>query len=85
MSEINFYQNNPSLQALTLLPVFPKPANWIYSFGFASETAEPTDAVTYNNKFSIPNAINQFNFAYLTTYTKFLIGIAICLIIILLE
>jgi hypothetical protein len=86
MNEINFYQNNPSLQALTLLPGFPKPANWIYSLGFASLSGWTYRCRhTYNNKFSIPNAINQFDFAYLTTYTNLLIGIAICLIILLLE
>jgi len=54
-------------------------------FGFASLTGWTYRCRhTYAKKFSIPNAINQFNFNYLGTYNNFLIGIAIGLIVIIL-
>lgn len=68
------------------MPGFPQPGNWAYLFGFASLTGWTYKCRhTFANKFSIPNAINQFNFTYSTTYTNFLIGIAIALIVIILE
>jgi hypothetical protein len=85
MTEIDFYNNNANLKALTLLPGFPQPGNWVYKFGFTSLTGWTYRCRhTFANKFSIPNAINQFNFSYSTTYTNFLIGIAIGLIVIIL-
>ena len=86
MNEISFYQNNPRLQALTLLPGFPQPGNWAYKLGFASLAGWTYRCRhTFSNKFSIPNAVNQFSFAYLGTYNNFLIGITVCLILVLLE
>lgn len=85
MTEILFYQNNQKLNALSSLAGFPQPGNWKYKFGFASLTGWTYKCRhTYNNKFSIPNAINQFNFVYLSTYRNFLIGITVCLVIIVL-
>lgn len=86
LTQIDFYQYNPKLLNLTTLPGFPTPGNWKYLLGFESLTGW-----TYNcrhnqqKKFSIPNAITQFSFTYRTDYQNFLIGVAVCLIIILLQ
>ncbi len=86
MTEINFYNNNANLKALSSIPGFPQPGNWMYLFGFASLTGWTYRCRhTFSNKFSIPNAIDQFNFTYSTTYTNFLVGVAVGLIIIILE
>ena len=85
-TEINFYNSNPQLQALTVTPGFPAPGNWQYMLGFASMTGW-----TYNcrhnqqGKFAIPKAISQFSFDYKTQYQNFLVGVTVCLVIILLE
>lgn len=85
MSEISFYQNNPKLQALTTIPGFPQPGNWVYKFGFSAQIGWTYRCRhTFNNKFSIPNAINQFSFTYLSTYNNLLIGIATALVVIFL-
>lgn len=69
MTEITFYASNPNLQAMTAIAGFPQPDNWKYLFGFASLTGWTYKCRhTYNNKFSIPNAIDQFNFTYKTSY-----------------
>jgi hypothetical protein len=86
MSEISFYANNQQLQNLTLLPGFPQPGNWLYNLGFASLTGWTYKCRhTFSNKFSIPNAISQFNFSYLRTFQNLLIGVAVGLIVVLLE
>lgn len=64
MSEIFFYQYNPSLQALTSLNGFPSPSNWQYLLGFSSLPGWTYKCRhTYDNKFSIPKAVNQFTFS----------------------
>ena len=71
---------------MTTIPGFPQPGNWNYQFGFSSQTGWTYKCRhTFNNKFSIPKAIDQFTFSYLSTFNNFLIGITVCLIIIILE
>ena len=85
-TEIEFYQYNAKLQNLTTLPGFPTPGNWKYMLGFQSLTGW-----TYNcrhnqqQKFSIPNAVDQFSFVYESQYKNFLVGVAVCLVVLLLE
>lgn len=68
-TEINFYQNNPKLLALTSIPGFPSPANWMYHFGFSSMSGWTyTCRHNLNKKYSIPKAIEQFSFTYKSTY-----------------
>lgn len=68
-SEISFYVNNPGLSALTAIPGFPSPGNWKYLLGFASLTGWTYNCRhNMNKKFSIPTAIDQFNFVYKSKY-----------------
>lgn len=63
ISEITFYSVNPNMQALVGLNGFPSPGNFLYSWGFSSLPGWTYKCRhTFNNKFSIPNAISQFNF-----------------------
>ena len=69
LTEIDFFQNNPQLQALTSIPGFPSPGNWEYKFGFHSLTGWTYKCRhNLNKKYSIPNAIDMFNFSYRKTY-----------------
>lgn len=86
MTEIEFYASNPNLQALTYTAGFPNPGNWNYLFGFSSLTGWTYRCRhTFNKRYSIPNAIKQFNFTYQGTYQNYLIGVTVCLIIIIVE
>ena len=85
-TEITFFENNPALQDLTVIPGFPSPGNWEYLLGFQSLTGWTYQCRhNLNKKFSIPKAIEQFSFTYKQTYQNFLIGVAVCLIVLLLE
>lgn len=84
-TEIDFFQNNPSLQALTSIPGFPSPGNWQYLLGFHSLTGWTYQCRhNLNKKYSIPTASDQFSFTYLTTYKNFLVGVTVCLVVLLL-
>ena len=81
-TELEFYANNPNLNALSQISGFPDPGNWVFKFGFASFNGWTYKCRhTYAGKFNIQNALKQFNFTYLTTYDNFLTGITLCIVL----
>jgi hypothetical protein len=85
-SEIVFFENNPELQALAAVPGFPPPGNWQYRLGFQSLAGWSYKCRhNLNGKYAIPTAAQQLSFSYRGQYQNFLVGVAICLVVLLLE
>lgn len=69
ITEIEFYANNPALDALSTNNGFPKPGNQIYNLGFASLPSWTYNCRhNYDKKFSIPKALSIMNFDFFSSY-----------------